>query len=85
MSDKFLQTIITDRPLEFEFDPDTGIVTLVAHAGFCSPGSSKSSMYIPIRIMLTKESSHALLNDLPKLEEILDKAKQDITKPRFLQ
>ncbi len=85
MSDKFLDKIITDRPLEFSFDPDTGLVTLVVHAGFGRPDTPKTSVYIPIQIMLTTESSHALLNDLPKLAEILDKAKEGITKPRFLQ
>lgn len=77
MSDKFLDKIITDRPLEFSFDP--------VHAGFGRPDTPKTSVYIPIQIMLTTESSHALLNDLPKLAEILDKAKEGITKPRFLQ
>jgi hypothetical protein len=85
MSDKFLDKIITDKPLEFSFDQDTSLVTLVVHAGFGPPDVPRTSMYIPIQIMLTPESSRALLNDLPKLAEILDKAKQGITKPRFLQ
>jgi hypothetical protein len=85
VSDKFLDKIITDKPLEFSFDQDTGLVTLVVHAGFGPPDSPTPSMHIPIRIMLTTESSRALLVDLPKLAEILDKAKQGITKPRFLQ
>jgi hypothetical protein len=85
MSDKFLDKIITDKPLEFSFDPDTGLITLVAHAGFGPPDSPTPRIYIPIQILLTMESSRALLNDLPKLAETLDKAKQGITKPRFLQ
>jgi hypothetical protein len=85
MSDKFLDKIITDKPLEFSFDQDTGLVTLVVHAGFGPPDNSKPSIYIPIQIMLTPESAQTLLTDLPKLAETLDKAKQGITMPRFLQ
>lgn len=85
MPNKFLDQILTDKPLEFSFDPDTGLVTVVAHAGFCSPDSPKPTIYMPIRIMLTPESALALLTDLPKLEAVLGRAKEGITKPHFVQ
>jgi hypothetical protein len=77
--------VLTDKPLKFEFAPDTGLVTLTAYVGFGPPGSGAAIVHIPIQIMLTPESAHALRDDLPKIAEILDKASEGITKPRFVQ
>jgi hypothetical protein len=90
MSGKYIDQFITDQPLGFEFDPDTGLVSLVIHASFsglAGPAHQVDgrTLYMPVRVMMTPESAQQLLADLPKVEAILVKSKQGITKPNFLQ
>lgn len=80
----FLNVFLTDKPIEFSFDPETGLVALVFECGFGQPGNPVTS-YMPVTILLTPVSAQALQNDLPKLEAILERAKEGITKPDFLQ
>lgn len=81
----FSELYLTDRPIRFEIDRDTGLATLVVQAGFGPPGFGKASIYMPIRIVLAEESARALLADLHELEETLLKAKRGTAKPDFLQ
>lgn len=89
MNGKYIDQFITDQPFEFEFDPDTGLVSLVIHASFsgmAGPANQTggTTLYMPVRIMLTPESAQRLLADLPKLAETLARSKEGITKPDFL-
>jgi hypothetical protein len=75
-------TLITEDPLDFEFDPDTGLVLVNFLASF---GHLDSTMKMRGGLLLTPEVAQALLDHLPKLESILERAKKGRTKPDFLQ
>jgi len=86
MSDQYEKHIagfITDKPLELQFDPDTGLVQVIFAVEFGNDvvGWAERKM----SLFLTQKASLALLGDLPKLEAVLLKAKQGKTKPDFLQ
>jgi hypothetical protein len=75
--------LFIDSRITFSFDPDTGLLTLEAEASWASPGQQDFRM--PYGIYLTPETSRMLLEDLPKLEALLVRAKEGPTKPDFLQ
>lgn len=75
---------ITEDPLSFEFDPDTGLVSVIFVSSWQVPGS-ETLMKRTMRLMLTPASSQALLDNLPALQSILELAKKGPTKPRSVQ
>lgn len=91
MPGKYLDQFLTDQPIKFEFDPDTGLVSLDIRAGYsglAGPANQTdqgATLYMPVRVMLTPESALALLNDLPTVAAILARSKEGITRPDFLQ
>jgi len=81
----FPSLILTDRSLEFEFDPDTGIVWMTVYAGYGRPDPAEPTYYLPVRVGLTLATSQALLAALPKLQSLLEQAMKGPTKPRSVQ
>ena len=77
--------LLTDRPLTFEFDPDTGIVWMTIEAGFGGPEPDSPTVYKTMRIGLTLETSRSLLAALPNLQSLLEQASKGPTKPRSVQ
>jgi hypothetical protein len=70
---------LTDKPLEFEYDPDTGVLTLFLLIELRPLETRRVGM------MLTPKASQALLADLPRLESLLVRASKGPTKPNFVQ
>jgi len=68
--------------LEFDYDPDTGLVSVIALAGVERQGVPGN---MRLRLSLLPETSQSLLADLPKLEALLVRAKKGPTKPDFYQ
>jgi len=81
-------TLIVTSPLAFGFDPDTGLLSVVANGEmrpqktqhFEVPAFSMSTI-----LYLTTETARQLLSDLPGLERLLEQASKGPTKPDFLQ
>jgi hypothetical protein len=80
--EKDIAGFITEDPLEFGYDPDTGLVSVRFLASF---GHLDVSMKRWMCLLLTPEVSRALLDNLPQLESLLEQAKKGPTKPDFLQ
>ena len=78
-----LASFITDKPLEFEFDPDTGVLSLIFLPRLESRGCQVLER--SMRLMLTPEASLSLLTDLPQLEGILAQATKGPIKVRSVQ
>ena len=74
---------LTDKPLEFEYDPDTGLLTLFLRVEMQFP--NRQPELHRVGMMLTPAASQALLADLPKLEAILERAVKGPTKPNVVQ
>lgn len=68
--------------IEFECDPDTGIVSVMVVAGV--PHNQIPGQFW-LKLMLTQETSRLLLAELPKLEAVLQQASKGPTKPGFVQ
>jgi len=88
--EKYLDKFITDQPVQFELDPDTGLASLVIQASFsqmAGPANQAggATIHMPVSVMLTPESAQALLADLPKLEAFLKRASEAPPKPRSVQ
>ena len=73
---------LTDSPLTFGYDPDTGLLSVEIAAGIQRLGV-QSTVYV--EIVLTPKASQSLLADLPKLEILLRKASEGPAKPRSVQ
>ncbi len=73
---------LTEKPLEFAFDPDTGLVSVVFVAVWEHAGQAFETR---MRVLLTPETARSLQADLPKLEAVLAQAAKGPTKPRFYQ
>jgi hypothetical protein len=73
---------ITDSPLSFSYDPDTGLLSVLVTAGIERLGVHST---IEVAILLTPKVSRALLSDLPKLETLLRRASEGPAKPRSVQ
>lgn len=71
------------RPLLFEFDPDTGLVTLVLISKMRTLHSE--AFDANMRVLLKPEVARALLAYLPELQEILEQATKWNTTPSSLQ
>jgi hypothetical protein len=71
---------IIEKPLEFDFDPDTGLLSLVGVGSTSGPVRELGAC-----LMLTPKVSQALLADLPRLEAVLLQASRGPTKPRSVQ
>ena len=85
---RFLPNILTDKPLEFSFDPDTGIVlmTIVGGGEYLDPLSKQTrEMQLIYRVGLTPETSRSLLAALPNLQSILERAIEGPSKPGSVQ
>jgi hypothetical protein len=76
---------LTDHPLKFSFDPDTGIVWLTIEAGYGPPHPVAPVDYIPVRVGLTLATIESLLAALPELQTLLEQAVKGSTKPRSVQ
>jgi hypothetical protein len=76
-----LAAFITEDPLEFEYDQDTGLVSVRFLASF---GHLDVLTKKWMRLLLTQEVSRALLDNLPKIESLLEQAKKGRTRPDFL-
>jgi hypothetical protein len=74
---------LTDKPLEFEYDPDTGVLTLFLRMDMQFLNRALEEKRVGI--MLTTAASQALLADLPKLEALLKEAAKGPTKPSSVQ
>jgi len=77
--------VLTDQPLEFEFDPDTGIIWMTVVAGYEVSGQPGQPQQMRILVGLTLETSRSLLAALPKLQSLLEQATKGPTKPRSVQ
>ena len=75
-------TFLTDSQLDFEFDPDTGLlwVTVLADIELLN-----EPRVIPIRLALTPKASRLLLSDIRHLETLLLRASEGPAKPRSVQ
>jgi hypothetical protein len=80
--------MLINAPLEFDYDPDTGLVSLTALASFARRQTKYFEVpesQMAICLLLTPETAQSLLADLPKLEALLSQASKGPTKPDFLQ
>jgi len=75
-------TFLTDSQLDFEFDPDTGLLWVKVLAGI---ELLNEPMEMPIRLTLTPKASRLLLGDIRHLETLLLRASEGPTKPRSVQ
>jgi hypothetical protein len=75
---------LTDQPLQFEFDPDTGILWVTAVAGV-ELLATKQQFQLPVQLGLTVETSRSLLAALPRLQSLLERALKGPTKPSSVQ
>jgi len=57
-----------NSPIKFEYDPGTALLSVRAVA---SVQHLQTPIEIPLRLMLTPQTSQSLLADLPKLESLL--------------
>lgn len=81
-------TFLTDSQLDFEFDPDTGLlwVTISAGTSIWNPTLGKQQdLEMPVRLALTPKASRLLLGDIRHLETLLLQASEGPTKPRSVQ
>ncbi|NYT64002.1 hypothetical protein H0A66_16925 [Alcaligenaceae bacterium] len=62
-----------DTPLEFDLDPQTGLVSIKALANY---KSGEHAIQIFQKLLLTPASGKALLNTLPQLQALLEKQAQ---------
>jgi hypothetical protein len=75
-------------PLEFGYDPDTGLLSVVAVASMRQQTVGKFEVppsQMNLILLLTPETARRLLSDLPKLETLLQRAAKGSTTPDFLQ
>ena len=80
--EKNIAGFLTEDPLEFGYDPDTGLVSVRFLASF---GHLDVSVKKWMCLFLTPEVSRALLENLSSLESLLEQAKKGPTKPDFYQ
>jgi len=73
---------LTDSPLNFDYDPNTGLLSLEIAAGIQRLGVQTT---VHVEILLTPKASQSLLSDLSKLETLLRKASEGPSKPRSVQ
>ncbi len=84
----FLSNIITDKPLDLAFDPDTGLLLMVVRgdAEYFHPILKETHKLEIVQVVgLTTESSQSLLAALPKLQSLLEQAVKGPTKPGSVQ
>jgi hypothetical protein len=84
----WLPTMLTDKPIKFSYDPDTGLVLMLV-AGemeyFHPILQQKQTKEWNQVIGLTPEASRVLLAVLPELQSLLEQAVKGPTKPRSVQ
>lgn len=73
---------LTDSPLTFGYDPDTGLLSVEIAAGIQRLGVPAT---VHVELLLTPKASQSLLSDLPTLETLLRKASEGPAKPRSVQ
>jgi hypothetical protein len=80
--------LIVNSPLAFEYDPNTGLLSVVAN-GEMPPQKTQNLEWpaFPMSaiLLLTPKIAQQLLADLPKLERLLERASKGPDKPDFLQ
>ena len=81
---KYLSVFLTDKPVTFGIGQDTGLAELVIEAGYARTDGTEQ-IYQPVRVIMTPESSQALLLDLPKLQAVLAQAAKGPTTPNYVQ
>ena len=80
--------VLTDKPITFAFDPDTGIVLMTILGGgeyFHPLLKQKQEIQLTLQVGLTPESSRALLAALPSLQSILEQATKGPATPGSVQ
>lgn len=75
----------TDDPLDFEYDPDTGTVSLMVLTSLTVPVLGIVDAKQTVRILLMPGAIRPLLDSLPKLQSVLEQAMKGPTKPRSVQ
>jgi hypothetical protein len=77
-------TIMTDKPLRFELEADTGLVWIYVQAGY---GNDTNNTYSEIenRIVLTPNSSAAMLRNLDAIAKVLRSSQSGPIRPKHLQ
>jgi hypothetical protein len=79
---------LTDSPLQFEFDRDTGLLSVKVLASFAyrNPISQETEpVDQAVVILMTPGTSQLLLAQLPELRTVLQQASEGPSKPDFLQ
>jgi hypothetical protein len=71
------------RPLVFEFDPGTGLTTMVLAIKMRQVDFAPFD--VSMRVLLTPEIARSLLVYLPELQNLLEQATKPQAKPNFLQ
>jgi len=83
-----LLPLIVDCPLAFDYDPDTGLLSVVATGTMQRQTTQKIDVPLfPMSVILhlTPKISRQLLADLPLAERLLAQASEGPTKPRSVQ
>lgn len=76
---------LTNDPVNFEFDPDTGLVSLIFLVSFDVPALGIVGGKRKVRVFLTPEASQSLLAALPTLQSLLEQGAKGPTKPDSAQ
>jgi|HubBroStandDraft_6_1064221.scaffolds.fasta_scaffold257441_2 hypothetical protein len=83
---KYLATYLTDKSLKFGIGQDTGLAELIIEAGYNQADAPDATqIYLPVRVLLTPEAAQKLLDDLPKLRDVLERAAKGPPMPDFVQ
>lgn len=80
--------LIIDSHLTFEYDPDTGLLSVVATGAMSRQTTEKidvPAFSMSVNLLLTPETSRQLLADLPVLERLLEQASKGPAKPHSVQ
>lgn len=83
-----LMPLIVNSPLAFGYDPDTGLLAVVATGEMQKQMTEKievPAFSMSVILHLTPETSRRLLSDLPALEKLLEQASKGPTKQGFVQ
>jgi hypothetical protein len=82
------QPFMVNTPLAFEYDQDTGLLSVVAVASMQRQTTEKADIptfEMNLILYLTPETARRLLSDLPKLEMLLRQASEGPPTPRSVQ
>jgi len=83
-----LYPLIIDSPLTFGYDPDTGLLSVVATGEMQQQKTQKievPAFSMSVILFLTPKAARQLLSDIPALEKLLEQASKGPTKPHSVQ